>query len=102
VDAQRRVALEVTEPPQTPLVVPQILVWTPLMQLALIALGALVAAFSVWRFHRHAAPRIRALVDEDTPTVPLSDREAVKQARVTAGLAHRAERLLEGIGAVTT
>lgn len=102
VDAQRRVALEVTDPPQTPLVVPQVLVWTPLMQLALIVLGLVVAASLVWRFHRRAAQDIRDLVDTDTPTVPAQDREAVKDARVTAALAHRAERLLEGIGAVTT
>ncbi|WP_313408278.1 hypothetical protein [Aeromicrobium sp.] len=100
--AQGRVALQVTEPPQTPLVVPQILIWTPLMQLVLLVAGAVVAGLLVWRFHRYAAPRIRRRVDEDVPVVPEQDRAAVKDARVTAALAHRAERVLDGVGAVTT
>ncbi|MBC9225737.1 hypothetical protein GL325_05325 [Aeromicrobium sp. 636] len=97
-----RVALEVTDPPQTPLVVPQILVWTPLMQLAVIVSGAVVTGLLVWRFRRRAAPLIRARVDDDDPVVPEQDRAAVKNARVTAALAHRGERLLDGIGAVAS
>lgn len=99
--AHGRVELEVADPPQTPLVVPQILVWTPLVQSTLLVLGAALVGLLVWRFHRTAAGRIRDLVDHDTPTVPVQDRAAVKEARVTAALAHRAERILDGIGPLT-
>ena len=103
VDAARgRVALEVTDPPQTPLVVPQILVWTPLMQLAVIVAGLTVSLLLVLRFRRRAAPRIRDSVVRDSLRVPRQDREAVQEARVTAALAHRGERLLDGVGAVTS
>lgn len=100
--ADGKVALKVTDPPQTPLVVPQILVWTPLMQTAMLVFGGAVVGAMVWRYRRRGAVAIRDLVGHDDPAVPEQDREGVQDARVAAGLAHRAERLLDGSGAVTT
>lgn len=99
--AHGRVALEVSDPPQTPLVVPQILVWTPLVQSTLLVLGAALVGLLVWRFHRRAAGPICDLVDADPLAVPVGDRASVREARVTAALAHRAERILDGVGALT-
>ncbi len=90
--ANGKVELAVTDPPQTPLVVPQVLVWTPLMQLLLLVLGGSAAAVLVWRFQRSAAGDIRRGVA----------RRDAASARVSAALAHRAERLLDGVGTVTT
>lgn len=100
VAADGRIELEVTDPPQTPLVVPQILVWTPLMQLLLIVIGALVVGLLVLRFRSTAAPQIRDFLDADG--VAARDRGQVGSARVSAALAHRAERLLDAVGVVTT
>lgn len=100
--AHGRVELAVADPPQTPLVVPQVLVWTPLMQLALIVLGGLVLGAMVLRFRHSAAPTIRDFVGHDTSQVPEGDRGQVGEARVTAALAHRAERMLDGLGFVTS
>ncbi|GAA3531868.1 hypothetical protein AFL01nite_20410 [Aeromicrobium flavum] len=103
VDAARgRVALTVTDPPQTPLVVPQILVWTPLMQLAVIIGGILLTLAMVALFRLKAAPEIRDEVKTDALGVPRQDREAVQEARVTAALAHRGERMMDAVGAVTS
>ncbi|SKB04281.1 hypothetical protein [Aeromicrobium choanae] len=102
VAADGRVALKVNDPPQTPIVVPQVLVWTPLMLSSMLVLGGLLTAAMVVLYRTKAAPAIRELVGGDSPEVPSQDRDGVTDARVAAGLAHRAERLLDGSGTLTT
>lgn len=96
-----RISIDVADPPQTPIVVPQVLVWTPLMQFLLIVLGAVVVALAVLRYSRGAAPALRqAALDDDAVAQP--DQPSVARARVSAGFAHRAERLLDPLGALTS
>ncbi len=95
----RMVSLKVARPGYTPLVIPQVMVWAPLAQvLWLIALG-LTTVWCVLRYRRRAAPRITA--DDDYDDVPASDRPGARAARASAGLAHRAERLLDFSGPAT-
>ena len=100
--ADGKVALKVADPPQTPIVVPQVLVWTPLMQSSMLVLGGLLTVVMVVRYRTNAGPAIRRLVGRDSLRVPSQDRDGVTDARLAAGLAHRAERLLDGSGTVTT
>ena len=101
------VDLRPTSPPQQPLVVPQVLIWTPIGQLLwiVLVLGAMIWCV-VWYF-RNAGAQIAAGLPTEGASwpdllVPTRDRQAVRTARVTAGLAHRAERLLDIVGAITS
>ncbi len=93
------VTLAVAEPPQMPLVVPQVLIWSPIIQLVwLVAVVAYVVGALV-RFRRcHDALDTRLSDDE---AIPVRDRAAARASRYSATFAHRAERLLDGIGAIT-
>jgi len=135
VDAPRRgVSVTVADPPQTPLVLPQILVWTPLMQSAVVVVGLPLVALLVIRYRRgagrliadsvHLASMRVAAMDPDGVVDPHErdatghrkepaakkfasrispmDAESVADARRTAGMTHRAERVLDAVGAVTS
>ncbi len=99
--ASDRISIDVAESPQGPLVVPQVLVWTPLMQFALLVLGTIALLLAIARFRLTAARRIRKEAMADT-RIPTSDRATVAATRVRAALAHRAERVLDVLGMVTS
>jgi hypothetical protein len=93
------VTLSVTEPPQMPLVVPQVLIWSPIIQLLWLLAVAGYAVIAMLRFRRaHDAIEVQLGSDTD---VPVRDRPAAASTRRSAALAHRAERLLDGIGSIT-
>jgi len=94
-----RVRLEVTEPPTTPLVLPQVLVWAPIVQVLWAALAGLIAVACWLRLHRRLKDPIRRLVESED--VPTESRVDVRHKRLRAAYAHRAERMIELLGAVT-
>lgn len=99
VDADRdRVLLEVANPQQMPLVVPQVLIWTPIFQGAwvVLVLGGLLACFL--RFGKRVKPGIAGLNDSWVAPRYL---DAVVRRRTSAAFAHRAETLLDVVGFVT-
>jgi hypothetical protein len=102
------VLVQVADPPQLPLVVPQVLVWAPVLQLIWLVLVAVSLGWCVLRFHRRVRPSIRAYLStcgggaRDFLPVPERDREPAIRARVRAALAHRAERLLDVVGFITS
>jgi len=97
--AEDPVTLVVTEPPQMPLVIPQVLIWAPIAQMVWVVALLVWIGFVLWRF-RKAAPAINQQVDDDVD-VALRDKGQCKKRRRSAAIAHRAERILDGIGAMT-
>jgi hypothetical protein len=93
------VTLAVSKPPQMPLVVPQVLIWSPIIQLVWLLMVAAYLVAALLRFRRSSAA-IDDRLTEDL-AVPVRDRSAARKARYSAAFAHRAERLLDGIGAIT-
>lgn len=93
------VTLAVGKPPQMPLVLPQVLIWSPLLQLLWLVLVVAFVVGAALRF-RKAHDALDSLLVADTE-IPVRDRAACRKARRTAAFAHRAERLLDGIGSVT-
>ncbi len=105
-DPDSAVLLDNTNPPQATLVVPQVLIWTPIAQLAWLLLVGLVLIASMVLYGRTAGRLIGDFLPaEDGPwpdsLVPVRDRAGARAARRTAGMAHRAERLLDLMGLVT-
>jgi hypothetical protein len=99
VDASsERVLLEVRNPAPKPLVVPQVLIWTPIMQLLWLVLVAGAIAICLSRFTKRVKPRLADLTDD---WVSAHDRDAVLKRRTSAALSHRAETLLDVVGSVT-
>lgn len=94
-----RVRIRVEDPPTTPLVVPQVLIWAPVVQVVWVVLTALIAACCLWRLRRKVGPEVRRLVGQEG--VPRESQVDVFNKRMRAAYAHRAERLLELVGAVT-
>ena len=93
------VTLTVTDRPARPLVVPQVLIWSPIIQLVWLVLVGGFVGIALLRFRRtHDAVETRLQEDE---AIAERDRPAAFKARRTAAFAHRAERLLDGIGSVT-
>ena len=99
-DGSPDVDVAVTDPPQAPLVLPQVLVWAPLVQVAWFLLALLVAGLCLFRLTRRVKRPVLAAVEAD-PAIPRRDRDACVHARVRAAYAHRAERLLDILGAMT-
>lgn len=93
------VTLAVADRPARPLVVPQVLIWSPIIQLVWLVAVAGFAAVALLRFRRTAADLRKRLLDDDG--IAERDRPAVRKARRSAALAHRAERLLDGVGSIT-
>ena len=87
------VDVAVSEPPQAPLVLPQVLVWAPLVQVSWFLLAVLVAGLCLLRLSGRVRAPVLAAVRAD-PAIPRRDRDACVHARVRAAYAHRAERLL--------
>ena len=99
VDADRdRVLLEVANPQQMPLVVPQVLIWTPIFQGAwvVLVLGGVLACFL--RFRKRVKPGIAGLSDRWVSPRYL---DVVVKQRTSAAFAHRAETLLDVVGFIT-
>lgn len=94
-----RVRLRVEDPPTTPLVVPQVLIWAPVVQVAWVVLVAVVAACCLGRLRRRVRPQVERLLRREK--VPRESQVDVLERRVRAAYAHRAERLLELVGGVT-
>lgn len=94
-----RVRLSVSEPPTTPLVVPQVLIWAPIVQVLWTLLALLIALACLVQLKVRVYPQVTRLVDLDG--VPTESRNDVRSKRLRAAYAHRAERLIELLGGVT-
>ena len=99
------VALAPSDAPEVPLAVPQVLIWTPIGQLLWVVVVALGVVACLVVFKRRVAPKLRepfesGLVPDDQ--VPERDRQRSLKARESAALAHRAETLLDVVGAITS
>lgn len=94
-----RVRLRVEDPPTTPLVVPQVLIWAPVVQVVWVVLVAIIATCCLRRLRRRVGPEVERLVGRED--VPKESQVDVLNKRMRAAYAHRAERLLELVGAVT-
>jgi hypothetical protein len=98
------VQLKPTAVPEVPLVVPQVLIWTPMGQLAWLVLVVVAILWCLIRYYVKAANGIGALLfpgKNPDNLIPARDQPTCLQARKSAALAHRAETLLDVIGAVT-
>ncbi len=93
------VTLAVSKPPQMPLVVPQVLIWSPIIQLLWLVLVVAYVVGALIRFRRSHGALDTRLTDD--VAIPVRDRPAARTGRYSAAFAHRAERLLDGIGAIT-
>ncbi len=92
------VELHPRSPPAVPLVVPQVLIWSPLAQTVwLVGLAAWIAVALLIFGRSHA--KIDELVGQEIPT---RDQAECRKARRRAAFAHRAERLLDGVGVITS
>lgn len=100
--AERSVTLSFAEPPQRPLIVPQVLTWTPLIQLIWIVLLAGLTALAVGIFWRTAGKAIGTYQFPSDADTPPASRGEIRKLRVRAALAHRAEVLTDIVGALTT
>ena len=106
--AHGHVTIKVANPPQIPIIVPQVLIWTPIMQLAWVLLSGLAVGICLLVFAVRARGRIRGFAltvgepDGDVLPIPPRDRSPAAGARTRAAFAHRAERLLDVVGAVTS
>ncbi|MFL6106720.1 MAG: hypothetical protein ACJ72L_07135 [Marmoricola sp.] len=101
-----KVTMQPLERIATPLVVPQVLVWTPLGQLLWLLVVALVLGAAVGVYTARAGRAIRdglPLRGGSPPdsSIPEEDRLACQAKRSAAGLAHRAEALLDVVGLFT-
>ncbi len=96
----QRVRLVVENPPQSPLVIPQVLIWTPIAQLLWAMLLLSVLGWCAIRLRRKVRPGIVSQVNSDGH-VPVDAKAGAVRKRLTAAFAHRAERLLDLIGGVT-
>jgi hypothetical protein len=94
-----RVRLSVDKPPTTPLVVPQVLIWAPIVQVLWALLAALIALACFVQLKARTYERIKRLVDEEG--IATESRNDVRGKRLRAAYAHRAERLIELLSGVT-
>lgn len=93
------VQIEVAQPPQETLVVPNVLLWvSTVLPIWLVAVAAVVVFVRV-RFARRASEAVAAQVVADGVAEP--DRERCGGARATAAFVHRGERLLGLLCVVT-
>lgn len=92
------VELRPSSAPAVPLVVPQVLIWSPLAQTAWLV-GIIAWMLIAWWSFRRSYPAIDKLLDEE---ISPRYRSECRKARRRAAFAHRAERLLDVIGAITS
>lgn len=87
---------------QAQLVLPQVLIWSPLIQLAwfLGIVGVVIACVAV--ASRRIGPALKELLDTDSEAIAPRDRGPSQRVRFFAAITHRAERLLDCIGVVTS
>lgn len=88
------------EPPVQPVALPQVLIWLPLGQLVWLVLTALVTLGAVLLYRKRAGRAIHDW-DDGFDGIQERDREVCRARRRTAGLVHRAECFLDGIGILT-
>lgn len=90
--------------PQTPLAVPPVLLWMPVAQVLWVLLVGLVLGAAYATFRRGAGRQVVFPDDPRPPddAVPGRDRARCLQARRRAAFGHRAERLLDLVGLVTS
>ncbi len=99
------VALAPSDAPEVPLAVPQVLIWTPIGQLLWLVLVACGVLACLVVFRRKVGPRLNepfASGQAPDDQVPERDRARALKARGSAALAHRAETLLDVVGAITS
>jgi hypothetical protein len=84
--------------PSVPLVVPQVLIWAPLAQ-TLWLVASLVWLLVAVALFRRSHPAIATLAQTE---IAARDQAECTKARQRAAFAHRAERLLDGIGVITS
>jgi hypothetical protein len=99
------VVLAPSDAPQVPLAVPQVLIWTPIGQLLWVLAVAIGVLACLVLFLRRVGPKIGALLESGEPPenqIPSRDRARALTARRSAALAHRAETLLDVVGAITS
>jgi hypothetical protein len=100
--SERALTLNFEAPPQRPLIVPQVLTWTPLIQLLWVLLVTAGATLGLIVFGRTAGRKIRGHVFGTDMSTPSGSLLEIRKRRVTAALAHRAEALTDIFAAVTT
>lgn len=101
---EKGVVLEPRDAPQVPLAVPQVLIWTTIGQLFWLLLVGVALGVCLRRFGKHVGAAIQRRYANDEnwlEDIPVRDRDRCVSARRTAALAHRAETLLDVVGAVT-
>ena len=99
------VVLDPSDDPEVPLAVPQVLIWTSIGQLLWVVLVALLLGMALRRFSPGRVGRCREHYARDEnwlEEVPERDRDRCVGARTNAALAHRAETLLDVVGAITS
>ncbi len=104
-DVDEGVVLEPSDAPEVPLAVPQVLIWTPIGQLLWVVLVAAAVLVCFLLFTRKVAPKLREQLPSASPPdnlIPDRDRARCLKARRGAALAHRAETLLDVVGAITS
>lgn len=100
--ATREVTLEISDAPQRALVVPQVLIWTPLVQLLwLIVVGPALGAAALF-YRLRAGKVIRNATFGTDGDINKATLGEIKSRRVMAGLAHRAEPLTDVVSSITT
>ena len=104
VQLEKGVVLDPSDAPQVPLAVPQVLIWTTIGQLLWLLLVGVALAVCLHRFGRNVGAAIQRHYADDAgwlEEIPARDRDRCVSARRTAALAHRAETLLDVVGAIT-
>ena len=99
------VVLAPSDAPEVPLAVPQVLIWTPIGQLLWVVLVAAAVFVCFLLFLGRVGPKLRRqLPSTSAPDslIPDRDRARCLRARRGAALAHRAETLLDVVGAITS
>lgn len=95
------VTVRVQDPPEIPLIVPQVLIWTPMLQLAIVVATAIAFVVMHSIFFWRIGMKIRTATLQDK-RLPAPDRSAVASARQTAALAHRAEAMVGALCVIMT
>jgi hypothetical protein len=98
------VVLDPSDRPEVPLAVPQVLIWTAIGQLLWLVLVAVFLGVCLRRFGRHVGQVLEDHYSEDDTwleEIAPRDRARCVSARRTAALTHRAETLLDVVGAIT-
>jgi hypothetical protein len=102
---EQGVVLKPTSAPDAALAVPQVLIWAPMGQLVWLVLVILAVVVCLLLFERRAGRALRRHLAEPAgwvEPIAIRDRQRARDARHGATLAHRAETLLDVVGAITS